>query len=61
MRKGRYGTAARLLLERFLIGTVIAFAFASCGGAPAPSPYDQDCSSTTCNGHMMPNNVGIGY
>jgi hypothetical protein len=48
-----------LVVEHILIGTVIALALASCG-AGSQSPYDQDCSSTTCNGHMMPNNTGRG-
>jgi hypothetical protein len=59
-RYGRYEVAARLFVERFLIGTVIAFALASCAGGPAQSPYDQDCTSSSCNGHMMPNSVGPG-
>jgi hypothetical protein len=59
-RHERYGMAAHIFWERFLIVTVTTFALASCASGPAQSPYDQDCSASSCNGHMMPNSVGPG-
>jgi hypothetical protein len=43
-------------MKRVLIVTFILLGLASCGAAQ--SPYDGDCMTSTCNGHMMPGGGG---
>jgi hypothetical protein len=38
---------------RFLIAASLALALSSCGGRPAGSPYDGNCTEYTCNGHLL--------
>jgi hypothetical protein len=45
-------------MERFLIAAFLILCLASCNAAQAP--YDGDCASSMCNGHMMPGNSGGG-
>ncbi|HUB94865.1 MAG TPA: hypothetical protein VL993_03055 [Stellaceae bacterium] len=44
------------------VAPLIALILAACAGPPPPqamAPYDGDCTSATCNGHLMSNYGGM--
>ncbi|HUB95292.1 MAG TPA: hypothetical protein VL993_05205 [Stellaceae bacterium] len=41
------------MAARLGLVAIIVLTLASCGGHPARSPYDGDCTEYTCNGHLL--------